>query len=112
MKLVTLAEAAIIAGLPQRPSDYSPFSKPKSAYARRKYVLRRMLEEGFVTQEDHDKALKEELQVYPREEQYLSIAPYYTEEVRREVIKRYGERALLEQVDGEDGGLRGSHGAG
>ncbi|MEO1481229.1 MAG: PBP1A family penicillin-binding protein [Myxococcota bacterium] len=94
---LSLAEAATLAGLPQRPSDYSPFSRPEKAYARRKYVLRRMLEEGFVSQEDHDAAVAEEITVYPRNELYLRRAPYYTEQVRREFIERYGERALLEE---------------
>lgn len=94
---LSLAEAATLAGLPQRPSDYSPFSRPEKAYARRKYVLRRMLEEGFITQEEHDEAVEEEITVYPRNELYLRRAPYYTEQVRREFIERYGERALLEE---------------
>lgn len=94
---ISLAESATLAGLPQRPSDYSPFSKPKKAYARRKYVLRRMLEEGFITQQEHDDAVAEEIVVYPRNELYLQRVPYYTEQVRREFIDRYGERAMLEE---------------
>lgn len=94
---LTLAEAATLAGLPQRPSDYSPFSRPAKAYARRKYVLRRMLEEGFIGQQEHDEAVAEEITVYPIHELYLRRAPYYTEQVRREFVARYGEQALLEQ---------------
>jgi penicillin-binding protein 1A len=93
---LTIAEMATLAGLPQRPSDYSPVSRPEAAYRRREYVLRRMLEDGHITQEQHDLAVKEEITVYPRFELYLKIAPYYTEQVRREIVDRYGERALLE----------------
>ena len=46
---LTLEEAALIAGLPQAPSRYSPFSRPEAAKDRRRYVLRRMSEEGFIT---------------------------------------------------------------
>lgn len=93
---LTHAEAATLAGLPQRPSDYSPFSHPRKALARRRYVLRRMLEEGFITQAEHDAGVAEEITVYPRKELYLRVAPYYTEQVRREFIERFGERALNE----------------
>lgn len=94
---LSLAEMATLAGLPQRPSDYSPVSRPEAALARRKYVLRRMLEEEFVSQKEHDDASVEKLAVFPRNELYLEVAPYYTEQVRREMIERYGERALLEE---------------
>ncbi len=93
---LSLAEVATLAGLPQRPSDYSPFSAPEAAYERRAYVLRRMLEEGFISKEERDAAMSVELKVYPRDELYLEIAPFYTEQVRREIIERYGETALLE----------------
>lgn len=91
-----LAEMATLAGLGQRPSDYSPVSNPESAAARRRYVLRRMAADGYITAAEAEAASKEVLTVYPREELYLRIAPYYTEQVRRELIERYGERALLE----------------
>ena len=94
---LTLAEMATVAGLPQRPSDYSPISRPKAAMARRRYVLRRMEEEGFISEEERDAALAEEITVYPREEEYLRVAPFYTEQVRRELLARYGERTVLEE---------------
>ena len=94
---LTLAEMATLAGLPQRPSDYSPVSRPEAARARCKYVLRRMLEDGHITKEQYNQAIAEEIKVYPREELYLQIAPYYTEQVRREIIDKYGEVSLLEE---------------
>ena len=83
---LTLAEMATLAGLPQRPSDYSPFSRPEAAKARRTYVLRRMLEEDFIDQAQYDQAMEEEITVYPRRELYLQVAPYYTEQVRRAMV--------------------------
>ncbi len=93
---LTIAEMATMAGLPQRPSDYSPVTRPEAALGRRKYVLRRMLEDGYITREQHQQASAEKLTVYPREELYLQVAPHYTEQVRRELMDRYGERAVLE----------------
>jgi penicillin-binding protein 1A len=93
---LSLAEMATIAGLPQRPSEFSPFLHPDSAMQRRRYVLGRMLEDGYITKADHDQALTQEITVYPRRELYLQIAPYFTEQVRRELVDRYGERAVLE----------------
>jgi penicillin-binding protein 1A len=94
---LTLAEMATLAGLPQRPSDYSPVTRPQAALGRRGYVLRRMLQDGFIDQAQYAEAQQEKLVVYPREESYLQVAPWYTEQVRRELIDRYGERALLEE---------------
>lgn len=93
---LSLAEMATLAGLPQRPTDYSPFMRPKAAWARRKYVLRRMHEDGYITEVQMREASEEELTVYPREELYLEMAPYYTEQVRRELVERFGERAVLQ----------------
>jgi len=93
---LSLAEMATLAGLPQRPSDYSPVNRPEAAAARRRYVLRRLAEDGYVTQAEAEAAMKEEIKVYPREELYLKVAPFYAEQVRRELIERYGEKAMLE----------------
>ncbi len=93
---LTLPEIATLAGLPQRPSDYSPFSHPAAAKTRRHYVLRRMEEDGYISEEQRQAAWDVDVVAYPREELYLTIAPFYTEQVRREIVDRYGERALLE----------------
>ncbi len=93
---LSLAEMATIAGLPQRPSAYSPHTQPEAALARRRYVLRRMLEDEAITQEEHDVAVKENITAYPAREHYLLRAPYYTEEVRRELEERFGEKRVLE----------------
>lgn len=94
---LSLAEMATLAGLPQRPSDYSPYTRPQAAKNRRQYVLRRMLEDGHITQAQFDVARDVDLTVYPREELYLEIAPYYTEQVRRELVEMFGEQTVLEE---------------
>lgn len=93
---LNLAEMATLAGLPQRPSDYSPFLHPKSALARRRYVLRRMYEDGYISQQRAQKAMEREITVYPRRASYLQVAPHFAEQVRRILVDRYGERTVLE----------------
>lgn len=91
VKDLTIAQAALLAGLPQAPTRYSPFRDFEAAKARQKYVLGRMLVQGWITQEEHDKALAEPLVFKSMPDPSWQIAPYYLEEVRRELIDRYGE---------------------
>ena len=88
---LTLAESAIIAGLPQRPADYSPHRHWKKARARQEYVLRQLLEKKFIDQATHDAALNEKVRVYKEENKFLAQAPHYTEYVRRYLLETYGE---------------------
>ena len=87
---LTLEEAALIAGLPQAPSRYSPFSHPEAAKERRRYVLRRMAEEGFISQEDRARASEAEVKVFGVDDVFRETAPFYVEHVRRHVVARYG----------------------
>jgi penicillin-binding protein 1A len=96
VKALTLGEMALMAGLPQAPSKYSPFVHPESAIKRRKYVLGRMLAKGMITQAEHDQAVAEDVEPYPVEDVFHEFAPYFTEEVRRSVVDRYGNKALLD----------------
>ncbi|MBI5494211.1 MAG: PBP1A family penicillin-binding protein [Deltaproteobacteria bacterium] len=94
---LNLAEMTLIAGLPAAPSTYSPFVHPDKARARQKYVLGRMVEEGFITQKELDDALAltVEQTTHPRDDRFKDTAPYFTEHVRRYVLDNYGEKALL-----------------
>ena len=92
---LTLGEMTLIAGLPQAPSRYSPWLNPQAATNRRKYVLRRMLEEGMITREEHDVAVVEPVAVHPVEDVFHEFAPYFVEHVRRDVVERYGNPTLL-----------------
>ncbi|MBX7116905.1 MAG: PBP1A family penicillin-binding protein [Myxococcaceae bacterium] len=96
VKDLTLAEMALIAGLPQAPSSYSPFRHADAAKKRRSYVLRRMLEEGMISKAEHDIADATEVSVHPVEDVFHEFAPYFTEEVRRSVVDRYTNKVLLD----------------
>ena len=97
VKELNLAECAVLAGLPQAPTRYSPFHHPDQARIRQVYVLNRMVEEGFVTREEADQALALKLDIKPRRNVYLEEVPYYAEHVRRYVEGRYGTDALYNQ---------------
>jgi len=90
---LTIAQAALLAGLPQRPSDYDPQRHPKAAVARQHYVLERMHAEGFVTEEQYRQALAEELVFARRRPANYVAAPWYVEHVRRLLEERYGGTA-------------------
>lgn len=92
---LTLGEMSLLAGLPQAPTKYSPFAHPDEAKRRRQYVLRRMSEEGMITPADREKAEKEEVAVYPVEDVFHEFAPFFTEQVRRDVVSRYGNERML-----------------
>jgi penicillin-binding protein 1A len=95
VKDLSLGEMALIAGLPQAPSTYSPFRNPEAARKRRQYVLGQMLQKGMITKAEHDEASQADVNVYPVEDVFHEFAPYFTEEVRRDVVARYGNTALL-----------------
>ncbi|MBL0714910.1 MAG: transglycosylase domain-containing protein, partial [Desulfosarcina sp.] len=91
---LNLAECAILAGLPQDPSRYSPYRHPERARQRQHYVLTRMVEEGFITAEQDEDARRTPLDIKPRRNWYAEKAPFYTEHVRRYVEKKYGAETL------------------
>ena len=92
---LSLEEAALIAGLPQAPSRFSPFSRPEAAKERRRYVLRRMAEEGFITADERTRAAEAEVKVFGVDDVFRETAPFYVEHVRRYVVDRYGNDRLL-----------------
>jgi penicillin-binding protein 1A len=90
---VTLAEAALLAGIVQRPEDESPFRNPAVAKARRSTALRRMRAEGYITEEDRRKAEAEPLPAAPSLRETV-VAPYFCEEIRQYLERTYGEKDL------------------
>jgi len=88
---LTLAESAVLAGLPQAPSRYSPYNDPDAAKNRQKYVLEQMLSQGWITKAQHDQALAQKLVYKSMEDHSWKIGAYYLEEVRRFLIDKYGE---------------------
>src|SRR5690606_21078217 len=93
---LTLPEMALLAGLPQAPSRYSPFARPEAAAARREYVLRRMYEEGMITAHEREEASKTPVRVHGVEPVFKDTAPFYAEHIRRDIVARYGNDRLLE----------------
>ncbi|MFN4210335.1 MAG: penicillin-binding protein 1A [Devosia sp.] len=92
---LTLAEAAYVAALPKGPNNYHPFRRPQAAIERRNWVIDRMVENGYATLEEAEAAKGEPLNVIPRAGgSQLYSAEYFTEEVRRELAKLYGEDQL------------------
>ncbi len=94
---LTVSEAAYLASLPKGPSNYHPFRHTDRAIERRNWVIDQMVENGYVPRDEGDKAKAEPLGVTPRRSgTYVFAGEYFTEEVRREIIARYGENALYE----------------
>ena len=91
---LTLGEAAFLGGLPKAPNRYNPVHFPDAAMARRNWVLDRMVEDGYATRAAADEAAARPLELHRREEAEQVKAPYFAEEVRRELLARYGEKAL------------------
>lgn len=91
---LTLEEAATLASLPKAPNNYDPIRQPAAAKARRDWVIGRMLEDGAVTQEEADRARDAPLVTRRRQLAEPVHADYFAEEVRRDLIRRYGETAL------------------
>ncbi len=97
-KDLSLAEAAMLAGLPRAPSHDSPYSHYDRARVRQAYVLGQMVNAKFITQAQADAALKEELAIIFREDALNhTAAPYFCDHVRRELKRLYGNEAIFEK---------------
>lgn len=97
VRQVNLAEAALLAGLPPAPTLRCPYNSPQLAKKYQKEVLRRMVDEGYITQKEADKAKREVLAFAPRS--IIMKAPHFVEYVKNELISRYGQQVI------EKGGL-------
>lgn len=91
---LTIAEAAVLAGLPRAPSRDNPVANPKIAKVRQHYVLGRMLETRRISKEEYDAAMVEDLKIISNPPGISSPTPYLAEHVRRSVLKKYGEDRL------------------
>src|SRR5712691_2375215 len=86
---LSLAEAAMLAGLPKAPSLYNPVANPQRAKQRQQYVLRRMKELGHITAEQHDDAVKLPLRAKREANEYSLHAEYAAEMVRQAISEHY-----------------------
>lgn len=95
IKDITVAEAAMLAGLPKAPSAYNPISNPKRARTRQLYIIDRMLENGFITAQEAETAKKQELKVKSasgaNNEPSRTHAEFVAEMVRQLIFAQYGE---------------------
>ncbi len=85
-----LVECAALAAIPKAPALYSPLRHPDRNRARRNYVLKRMMEEGYITYQQYIQATQEKLKLVKGEARLVDKAPYFTEYVRQYLIKKYG----------------------
>ncbi len=95
VKDLSVAEAALIAGMPRAPGRYSPFLNPAKAKEVQRYVLKRMFETKAISEEQMVQATSEPLRVFSREEEF-KFGEYVLENVRRILVEKYGEKALYE----------------
>ncbi len=93
-KNLNLAECAMLAGLPQAPSRYSPFRHPDRAKQRQIYVLNRMVTEGHITNIQATEAINTPMDIKPRRNLYMEEVPFFTEHIRRYIEKEYGSNTL------------------
>lgn len=103
---LTLGQMAYLAVLPKGPSNYDPIRHPDRALERRAYVLREMLSNNFITRAQYDAAMAEPLgTVLRRTPKYAQVGGYFVEEVRRQLIKQFGENAQSGPHSVYEGGL-------
>nr|WP_315465449.1 penicillin-binding protein 1A [uncultured Rhodoferax sp.] len=91
LKEISIAEAAMLAGLPKAPSAYNPISNPKRAKARQQYIIDRMLENGFISEEEAENARNEELKIKSGPGANPIHAEYVAEMVRQLMYSQYGD---------------------
>ena len=92
---LTLAQMAMIAGLPKAPSKYNPISNEKRALQRRDYVLRRMLENNFISKEDYEIAYLAPISAKLNTASIELTAPYVAEMARAQMEERFGNDAYI-----------------
>jgi penicillin-binding protein 1A len=93
---LSISEAAYLAALPKAPNNYNPERQHDAALARRNWVIGRMEEDGYITHAEAVAAADEPLEMRRRDNTEQVTAEYYSEEVRRELIRLFGDKELLE----------------
>ncbi|MFO7717922.1 MAG: PBP1A family penicillin-binding protein [Desulfohalobium sp.] len=91
---LNLPEAALLAGLPKAPSAYNPLEHPQRARQRQRYVLQRMRDKDWLSQEGFERAVETELEFKSMTDPSWKVGSYYLEEVRRRLIERFGEETV------------------
>lgn len=91
---LTIAECALLAGLPQAPSRYDPLRHPERAKARQLYVLGQMYEHNWISRTEYNEAVEQPLVYKSMEDPSWKHGPYFLEEVRRWLVEKYGEETV------------------
>ncbi|MBK6323674.1 MAG: penicillin-binding protein 1A [Burkholderiales bacterium] len=99
LKDITIAEAAMLAGLPKAPSAYNPISNPQRARIRQRYIIDRMLENGFITEKEAETAKSEELKIKSGTGTHQVHAEYVAEMVRQLMYSQYGDETYTRGLD-------------
>lgn len=100
---LTLAESALLAGVPKGPRYYSPYYDMDNAFERQRTVLRTMVDSGYITQAEANKAAQEKVEIMPLEKQEtVTTAPYFYDYVRNIAVEQLG----ITEEQFEKGGLR------
>ena len=90
-------EAALLAALPKAPSKYNPYKNKELAKFRRNLVLNNLLDNGFIDQKQHSKLINSKIKLQKRKRIYLEDSRYYVEDVRKDVIDKYGYDKVYKQ---------------
>jgi penicillin-binding protein 1A len=93
---LSVAEAALVAGLPQSPERLSPLKHPEAAKERQRYVLEQMARRGYLEVAEAERLAREPIQVMRETSPYLGVAPEAVDHVRDILVARYGEAKLAE----------------
>ena len=93
---LNLAESALLAALPKAPSRLNPYRNMEGARHRQMYVLSRMLDLGWITEREYAQAVSESLELQRMPDPSWREGPYYLEEVRRQLIHKFGEDKVYE----------------
>ena len=93
---LSLEEIAYMAALPKGPNNYNPKTHYDAAVARRNWVIDRMVEDGYVNEEEAKEAKEKPLKVVERKSGFLKDTEYYSEEVRRSISRNFGDEALYQ----------------
>ena len=93
---LTLAQSALIAALPKAPSRLNPYRNPQGARHRQSYVLSRLKDLEWITPEEYQEAMAEPFELSKMPDPSWKHGPYYLEEVRRQLIRMFGEDKVYE----------------
>ena len=97
---ISIAEAAMLAGLPKAPSAYNPISNPKRARIRQQYIIERMLENGYITEQEANAAKQEDLKIRNSSSANTRIHAEYVAEMARQLIfAQYGAEAYTRGIN-------------